>query len=197
MFDIDIPYIYTTQNTRVMLYKEQTNSNLYVNLKNNLTEKVVGKCNDNGFIEKIIKISKYKNPVTITEDRSASSVFEIEFECKLWIPKIKKYIVGKITLSNQSITLIENGPIEVYVPGHHINPNVFNVDSTAIIHKKTGNKITIGGFVIIEIKQTRMNYGDTKIKTIGYLVDIPTEDQIKKYYDDNEKNAESSSNQIS
>lgn len=182
MIELHNPFIDTVQHTKLRLLPRQLNADLYTHLKNNLVDKIQGKCNHNGYVEKVYKITDYKNGVINAEDPSASVIFDVEYECRLWLPKNKKYIIGKITLSNQTITRAENGPITIYIMGNQINQTNFTVDPGSIIYKKTNKKLNVDDLVIVEIKQIRLNYSESQINTIGYLFDIPNKDQVSKYF---------------
>jgi DNA-directed RNA polymerase subunit E'/Rpb7 len=184
MVEIDIPYKDTVQYSRVKLHSRQLNSELYSHLKKNLVDKVENKCNHNGYIQKVHKVTTYTNGVINCEDASSSVIFDVEYHARLWIPKMKTHIVGKITLINQTMIRIQNGPIIVYVTSGQINNKNFSLDSSFIIHKKTSLKLGLDDYVIVEIKQSRINYGESQINTVGYLFDSASKDEINKYYDE-------------
>jgi len=54
-----LPIVNTILSTKVSLYPYQMNNDIYQNLKYNVAKKVEGKCNEFGFVIKVLKIEYY------------------------------------------------------------------------------------------------------------------------------------------
>ena len=51
-----LPIINTVLSTRVSLFPNQMNNDIYYNLRYNIEKKVQGKCNEFGYVIKVLKI---------------------------------------------------------------------------------------------------------------------------------------------
>ena len=71
---VQSPYINTTLVCPIMLYPNQMDNKLYLHLKTNLSNKLLGKCYKNyGYISKIYKINEISEGNIEDEDPICSS----------------------------------------------------------------------------------------------------------------------------
>jgi len=186
MTELTIPYYDTELYSKVLIEPLQLNNNLYVELKNNLKFKVENKCNKYGYITKIYKILDYSDGRIITESFNASIVFNIKYSCRLCKPINDTNIICDIELLNKSLIKAVNGPIICIISLNRINQNNFEINNNGdIFYKKTNSQIKIKDKVIINIKGVNFYSNDVRIVTLGHLLDIPSTEDVKKYFNDN------------
>lgn len=181
MSDLGNPYYDIEQYERVMLKPEQMNSDILLNLKINLREKVEHKCNKNGYIDQVYKILQYKDGLLTAENLSGGAVYPVKYHCRIYAPLENTKILGEVTLINRDLIVAINGPIRIFILRNEINSSVFDVVNDYQLKDKKG-KLKLNDKVVITIKNRRINPGDKTIKCMGYLCDIASESQIKKYY---------------
>ncbi len=182
------PYINTKLFTTVSLKADQLNNKFYINLKKNLEEQILHKCYKNyGYIMDIYKIIKYSDGNIEPENYSASAKYDIEFSCRLCRPLRLRQIICEIDRVNKVLVTTTNGPIIVIITNDRINDKVFFTDNNNNLRYKKDGKTQLlkkGDFVKISLKATMFNHADTKIKAIGYLEEVATDDDVKEYYKD-------------
>lgn len=182
------PYINTILNTTVMLRPYQMDNNIYINLKKNLENNVVGKCFKNyGFISKIIRILDYKDGIIEAENTESSALFDLRFTCKLCAPLKNMQIICEIERVNKLLITAVNGPILVVITHDRINTSVFFKDNNNNIrYKKDDQSLMLQqhDFIKITLQSIKFYDGDETIKAIGILEDIATEKEQKKFYSD-------------
>lgn len=131
------PYINTKIYSSVILFPHQMNNKVYINLKQNLERKIVGRCLLNyGFVVKVIEILSYKDGVIEAENTDASALFDVVFSCRLCIPLKNTQIVCQIERVNKLLITAINGPILVIVTNNRINDKVFFKDNNNNIRYK-------------------------------------------------------------
>jgi len=161
---------------------------LYINLKKNLENKVLKRCfNDKGYIMDIYKILEYKDGMIEAENPSGSAIFDVSFSCRLCIPLKGKQIVCKVDRVNKLLITVQNGPILVIITNERINDKVFFSDNMNNLRYRKEDKsylLEAGDFVKVTIINTTFNNGDDKIKAIGFIDDIATEEDKKFYFND-------------
>jgi DNA-directed RNA polymerase subunit E'/Rpb7 len=181
MVKIVSPYLDTVEYSRVKLESKQINTELYANLKFNLRSKLKGKCNKNGYVDEIYKITEYGDGFIYPEDLSVSPIYQVKFNCRMCVPLNDTYIIAKVKVFYVSLLCVTHGPIVIFISSFSNN---FTVNGSIITHNKTKKVLTENDYIIVNIKRTQINYGDTNIRAIGYLEDIPNEDQVSTYYQD-------------
>jgi DNA-directed RNA polymerase subunit E'/Rpb7 len=182
MSELVNPYKNTIFYTRVKLLPYQMNNELYINLKNNLKKKVERKCNKYGYVNKVLKILTYSDGTINPEDFEASAVFNIKYSANTCIPIENTKIIVKIEKMNNMAILARNGPINVVLKYDKISPK-FKVVQGTILHNN--KQVKAGDYLIISILAKRFYNKDTFISVYGFIDDVPTEEQIKKYYEVN------------
>lgn len=194
MTDISKPFYDIEQEDKVLLKPEQMNSDILLNLKINLREKVEKKCNINGYVDQIYKILKYGDGLMTAENLSGSAIYPVRYHCRIYVPLENSKIIGEVTVINPELIVAINGPIRFFIMREKVNTNNFDINNGFRLKNAKGDKKTLNlnDKVIINVEDKRINYGDKTIKCMGYMEDIATESQIKKYYlsesDDNTPN---------
>jgi DNA-directed RNA polymerase subunit E'/Rpb7 len=180
------PYINTTLISNVMLNPNQMDNKIYLHLKSNLNNKLVGKCYLNyGFITNIYKLEEISEGIIEAEDPSCSAKIVVKFSCRLCFPPKNKYIICKIDRMNKALISAINGPIKVIITQDKINKDKFYSDAERNIRIKKNNEVFAPNMIvkILILSSTFGNY-DTSILSIGYLQDLATPDEIKLYNED-------------
>ena len=177
------PYVDTEQFAKISLQPYQMTNDININLKINLKKKVEKKCNQNGYISKIYKIVEKSHGIIDAENFNASATFEIKYSCKLCLPIENTIIIGKIRTINRVLMVIENGPILSIVLSNNINYDNFKLNNqNNLENKKSKNELKVGDFVKIKILSKTFNYNDNQIKTMAFLDDIASTEEVNKYY---------------
>lgn len=173
--------------TYVALYPYQMNNKIYLNLKSNLENMVVGKCFSRyGLIMRIIEILDYKEGHIDAENMEGTAIFNVQFSCRLCAPLEKKQIICQISQVNKSLVTAQNGPIRIIITPDRINDSVFYKDHNDNIRFKEGDTTEMlksNQFVKISLLTVKSNDGDEIIKAIGHLEGIATESEVKSFYD--------------
>lgn len=181
------PYINTELHTTVALLPNQMNNSLYINLKKNLEKKILNKCyRTYGCIMEIYEITKYTNGIIEAENFMASAKFDISFSCRLCLPLTSKKIICKINQINKLLITAENGPILVIITNERVNNNVFFADKNNNLRYKIKDEtkqLLAGDFIVITVNRIRFNHGDRKIKSIGFLDNIASEEEKNMFYE--------------
>jgi DNA-directed RNA polymerase subunit E'/Rpb7 len=180
------PYINTELYTHVSLIPNQMDNKLYINLKQNLEQKVNKKCfNDKGYIMEIYKIIEYRDGVIEAENPSGSAIFDVRFSCRLCIPLKKSQLICKVDRVNKLLITVTNGPVIAIITNDRINDKIFYPDNNNNLRYRHDNKSSIleqGDFIKVTIISVTFNNGDDKIKAIGFIDDIATDDEKLGFY---------------
>jgi DNA-directed RNA polymerase subunit E'/Rpb7 len=177
------PYKNIEQYTRIVIEPHQMNSDIRNHMKYNLKKKVEKKCNKNGFVDEIYKITSYSDGQMIPENLSGNAIYDVAYHCKLCIPIENSIIIGQVKVINQELIVAINGSIMMFIPRENIDPTYWVNNINSFTHKEKLNiKLNIGDYVCVQIVNKRINQYDTQIKTIGKLLDLPTTKQVEKYF---------------
>jgi DNA-directed RNA polymerase subunit E'/Rpb7 len=180
---IQTPYINTTLVCPVMLQPTQMDNKLYLHLKTNLVNKLVGKCYQNyGHIIKIYKIEETSEGIIEAEDSSCSAKYIVKFSCKLCLPAKNKEIICKIDRINKALISGINGPIKAIITPEAINKEKFFTDGERNFRIKSNSKILEQNIYIkVLILQSTFRTNDIDIIAMAFLQDIATPEEIKIY----------------
>jgi len=182
------PYINTKLSTNIILHPYQMDNKIYLNLKNNLEKKIVGKCfSKYGYVIKVIEISNYKNGVIEAENTEGSALFDVTCICRLCTPLRNQTIICQIERVNKLLITASNGPILVIITDNRVNDKVFfkdNNNNMRYLKDKVSNVLQAKDFVKVVLNTIEFNDGDEKIKAIGYLENIASDDEKEQYYKD-------------
>lgn len=181
--NLNKPYYDIEQEENVLLKPQQMNSDILLNLKVNTKEKIEGKCNKYGYIDKVYKILEYNDGLLESENLSGGAIYRVKYHCRIYTPLENTSIIGEIILLNPELIIVINGPIRIFIPRESINSENFDINRNFMV-KKDKSSLELNQRVIVCIKDKKINPGDKNIKCIGYLLDIATEKQIKDYYDE-------------
>lgn len=178
------PFIDTVLYTTVMLHPGQLNNNIYSNLKQNLIKTLERRCYKNyGYISKIYEILERDNG-TVNNFIS----FKIKFSCRLCHPLETTQIICRVgQVSDVFISLLRD-PIHVIVTTEEdrYNKNKFFKDpqTKKFIIKETGEALEVGSFVKTTILSKGFTDKSKKIRALGTLDDVATEEEIKTFYNE-------------
>lgn len=181
MTDIVSPYMNIKQYTKVLLKPHQMNSDIKNNLKTNLEEKVGKKCNKNGYIDKVHKIIDYGDGEMPPENLSGCAIYSTVYLCRICMPMENTIIIGQVQVINPVLILAKNGPIYIFIPRENVDNSVFDVTND-FMHIKSKKKLKTNQYVKVHIVNKKINKGDSQINTMGRLIDIASENEVKKYF---------------
>lgn len=188
------PFLNTVLSTSVMLHPYQMDNKIYINLKKNLENQLQGKCfSKYGFVSKIIEIISYKDGLIEAENTQSAALFDITFSCKICIPLKNTQIICEIDRVNKLLITATNGPIIIVITHNRINENVFFKDNNNNIrYKKDGKSLMLQShdFIKVTLQTIKFHDGDVKIKAIGFINDMATDNEKKKFYVDQYKDSD-------
>ena len=181
--NIQSPYINTTLTSPLMLFPNQMDNKMYLHLKTNLNNKLLGKCYKNyGFISQIYKIEEISEGIIEAEDPSCSAKIIVRFSCRLCLPAKNKEIICKIDRMNKVLISGINGPIKVIITTDKINKEKFFTDINRNIRIKGNSNVLIPDIYIkVLILSSSFSDYDMNILAIGYLEDIAIDEEINNY----------------
>ena len=190
--DIISPYKDIQQFTKIKILPHHMNSDIRNHMKLSLKKKVEKKCNKNCFMDEVYKIEKFYSGIIPVENLSGSAIYDIIYQCRICIPVENSIIIGQIRIINQELIIAVNGPIIIFIPRENIDSKVWNIQEN-FLNKITNTKLKVNKFVKIRILNKKINQNDHQINSIGKLLDMATDDEVKKYFgsvisDDNTDN---------
>jgi DNA-directed RNA polymerase subunit E'/Rpb7 len=157
------------------------NADIRTNMKLNLKKKVEKKCNNNGFIDEVYRITEYDEGLLVVENLSGSVNYNVKYECRICIPVENSVIIGRVKIKNPELIMVINGPLYIFIPKDNIDTNVWDINEN-FMNKKTNTKLKEGNFVKIQIVNKKINQNDYQIKCIGRLLDYASDDEVSKYF---------------
>ena len=206
-----LPIVNTILSTKVSLLPIQMNNSIYYNLKYNIEKKVQGKCNEYGYVIKVLKIEDYSEGDIEGENFSGSAVYKIRYLASLCIPIEKTQIITKIENINNAILLSTHGPISCVITPDKVNTQLFTNELGKYYYKGTiesklespengtkkdklefpenGNRtlskdkleLTKGMLIKVTILSKKLYKNDIMI-SLGFLDEIATQGEIDNYY---------------
>ena len=184
---LDLPIVNTTLSTKVSLFPMQMNNEIYYHLKQNVEKKVQGKCNEFGYVIKVLKIEDYNDGIIDAENFSGSAVYNIRYLASLCIPVEKTQIIMKIENINNAIILALHGPISCVITPDKINTELFTNEIGKYYIKKQEPKQEIrqelkkGDLVKVTILSKKLYKNDIMI-SLGFLDDMATQGEQDNFY---------------
>ena len=175
------PYINIKQYTKISIDSFHMNNNIINNIINLLKKKLEKKCNKNGYIATIYDIVEYSDGIMHPENLNGSAIYNVSYNCKLCIPIENTIIIGTVRIINQELIVSTAGPIIIFIPKDNINLELWSIID-GFVYKSTKKQLELENFIKILIIDKRINQNDTQIKALGKLMDIPTKEEIDKYY---------------
>ena len=174
-----LPIVNTTLSTRVSLFPMQMNNEIYYHLKQNVEKKVQGKCNEFGYVIKVLKIEDYNDGVIDAENFTGSAVYNIRYLASLCVPVEKTQIIVKIENINNAIILGLHGPISCVITPDKINTELFTNEIGKYYIRK--QELKKGDLVKITILSKKLYKNDIMI-SLGFLDDMATQDEQDNFY---------------
>lgn len=135
---------------------------------------------------KVHEIIEHSEGIIEAENFSGSALFNVSLSVNLCRPLKNQNIICKINKVNKELITLENGPILVIIANKRWNSEIFSIDNNNNIKYKKGNETTIltaNDYVVATIINVVFNHGDDKIKTLGFLNNVATDEDIKKHFD--------------
>jgi DNA-directed RNA polymerase subunit E'/Rpb7 len=176
------PYINTNLAAQVLLRPNQLDNNIYINMKKNLKITLEGKCNKYGFIQMIHKILDHTDGLMVPEDLTGSVLFNVKYSALVCIPIENTNIICKITNVENNLFTAQNGPILIVLKQSDVNTDIFANDRGMVMIKGMNKKLEKGDFVTVYIRNKRYYSGDTTIIAMARLENVPSENEIEKYF---------------
>jgi DNA-directed RNA polymerase subunit E'/Rpb7 len=185
MVELVSPYINTELYAKVPLYPHQMNNEKYINLKINLRKKVEKKCNKHGYVTKIYKILNHTNGIIDTENFTASAIYNVKYSARLCLPVENTEFICRIDTLSKVLIKASNGPILCIIKQTDINESEFNHNSNGnIVSIKEKKQLKLGDLIKIRVIAKKFNSNDMRICVLGFLNGVPTNTEIKKYYNE-------------
>lgn len=187
------PYITTKLFSIVTIHPYQMNNDIYMYMKNNLKERLEGKCYRNyGCVVKIYKILEYMDGIVEPENPTAASTYKVKFSCKLCMPIKNRNIICRVEKTNPMLTSLSNGPIRVIITNDRINKDNFTISKTGIVIRSGNRPLRPGDYVKVKIDSRKFNDKDTIIMCMGILEEYASDEEQQQYiseqkHDDNEE----------
>jgi DNA-directed RNA polymerase subunit E'/Rpb7 len=192
------PYVDRELRTLVELQPYQMNSNIYQNIKENLTNRVAGKCITEGYVCKIYQVTEYEDPEIIAENFNALAVYDVKYIARICNPVHGSIITVRITEINKAIIEAWNGPIQAIVEITKYNPNFFFINSYGdLCHKmkldvdkkkgkvddndiKKGKVLNKDDCVKLLVTSKKYNMNDNSILVLGVIDNIASDVEIEE-----------------
>jgi DNA-directed RNA polymerase subunit E'/Rpb7 len=177
---ITSPYKNIEQETSIIIEPSQMNSDIRNNMKINLKKKVEKKCNNNGYIDEVYRITEYSDGLMIPENLSGNVIYKVKYHCKICIPIVDTIIISQVKAIALEFIITNNGPLLNFIPRPNIDTTIWNVTEN-YIHKKNQTKLKVGDFVCIQILNKKINDGATEIRTICKLLEYATPEEVEEF----------------
>jgi len=195
-----LPIVNTVLSTRISLLPKDMNNDLYYNLKFNTEKKVQGKCNEFGYVIKVLKIEDYSDGDIEGENFSGSAVYKIRYLASLCVPVEKTQIITKIENINNAILLSSHGPISCVITPDKVNIQLFSNEMGKYYYKskeksseanKSGDsnitspkgkvELSKGNLIKVTILSKKLYKNDMMI-ALGFLDEMATQGEIDNFY---------------
>lgn len=180
-------YVDTCLICPVMLFPNQMDNKIYLHIKDNLSNKLVGRCYKNyGFIKKIYKIDEISDGIIEPEDPTCSSKFVVKFSCRLCMPIRNKEIILKIDTMSKTVMGAINGPIQAIITPDKINMEKFFIDNNRNIRiRGTSDILLPETYIRVLVLNSKFGDYEKSICVFGFLQDIANEQEKKMFLEEN------------
>lgn len=166
-----------SQYTRIQIPPHMMNSDIEDNMMIVLQQKVEGKCNRYGFVDKVHNIEEYIEDIILPENFSGCATYKISYLTTIIIPIENTIIIGNIKAMNPELVIAVSGPIIIFIPKANIDTNIWDV-SNDFTDKKTGMVLKQNDSVKVHLDKVKINQGDIQIKCIGRLLERISDDEV-------------------
>ena len=170
------------QYTRIQIPPHMMNSDIEDNMNIVLQQKVEGKCNRFGFIDKVHNIEEYVEDIILPENFSGAATYKISYLASIVIPFENTYIMGSIKAINPELVIATNGPIIIFIPKANIDTNIWDV-SNEFTDKKNGYVLKQNDSIKLHLDKVKLNQGDIQIKCIGRLLEKLSDNEMQDFMD--------------
>jgi len=182
------PYQNKEFGTIVKLQPNQLDGTYYLHLKKNIEKKVIGKCNNIGLFTKVIRLTEYDDNIINTEDFSACAEYKVKYIATICMPVLHSLVILKIERIifqfNDFLINAENGAITCILATKH-NLHLLSIKDGKLYIESQDKYLVEGDYIKIKIKTKNIEPHDRKIKIIGTIIDVATEDEVSEFYSNN------------
>ena len=182
--ELSTPYQNIELASVVSLKPNQLNNNLYINLKENLSDKVLNKCCKYGYVTKIYDIIEYSDGIIRPEDFTGNVFYNLLYNAEICKPINNTYIVVKIINLTSIFIVAQNGPIVSVIKIKEFNDNNFKLNNkNEIIHGD--KKLEVNDHIVIKIYNSKFIFNDKRITAISFLDRMATDKEVNLFYREN------------
>lgn len=178
------PYRNVKQHATISIEPYHMNSDIRNNMLIVLKKKVEKKCNAYGYIDTVHNILTFSDGALIPENLAGNAVYNTTYNCKICLPTENSVIIGLVKVINPEIIVCINGPIMIFITKDNIDNNYWKF-TDSYYYTETKTKLDTNQLVKIQLINIRINQGDTQIKAIGRLLNLPTKNEIEQFYGSN------------
>lgn len=175
----------TVLSAVVVVSPSQLNNDLYMNIKDNLEKRLLGKGYQNyGLVEKIYGIDKISEGKIKQEDNDCNVYFNVDFRCRVIRPTIDNIIIAKVISISPEYLVLSSGSIKAIVKNKHIGDN-YVLDSIKGVYqnRETGKEIELGDYFKVRIYKYQMMNKERVIYISGNIVDAASNEDVEKHYE--------------
>lgn len=177
-------YYQTQLDEKVPLLPHQITPDIDNHLLQNLTTKIKGKTTANGIVIRIYRLIDYEYG-NIDKDNFTGIVnYVVRYECLLCSPVKDLEIICVTDNIVKGYLVSVNGPVTIAVQYSNIDINKFSIEGNNIKHNKSGKIISRGDYIKVSVINVNSNMGETNIIALCKLVDLASEEDIKRYKED-------------
>lgn len=172
-------------SAKVVLHPSQLDNDIYNNLKENLSIRILNRCYKNfGLITKIYDIKEFKGGQIFNEDIEGKVQYDVKFDCEVIKPIEGMTMVTKIVSNTKSCLSCEMLGIITFIETNKFTSDFYiNQYDGKIIYKKTGEALKNGDMVKVKILKYMFYNNKTSIVSLGFLESMMSEQEIKDYYE--------------
>lgn len=183
-------YYQTQLETSVSLLPEQVDGNIDDYLLQNLKIKVEGKSTENGIEIRVNRLIDYNYGMVDKSNFMGTTVYQVKYECFLCSPIKDLELTCVLDNIVKGFLIGRNGPVIVAIQFNNIDTQRFEISGNTIVHKKNKKQIQKGDYVRVSVININNNLGEKNIVTMCKLIDFASDNDIKRYKEDQELIAE-------
>jgi hypothetical protein len=183
MSELKKQYVIKDLASRVELKPIHFDDEYYIKLKQELIKKVQGKCNDIGFINKVIKMTQYKDNEINVENFTSNAVFNIDYTAQLIVPIVGDTIIIKTDSKGSNLIILTSGPMVINANVSKIDTSIIKIVDGELFNVHKNEPLAIGDYFKAVIKEYSIIPSATTITTKAEIIDSATDDEINFYYD--------------
>jgi DNA-directed RNA polymerase subunit E'/Rpb7 len=166
----------------VSLQPHQMNTNIYLNLKENLQSNILRKCIDGGYICKIYEIIDYKDGEIPVEDFTGNAKYNVHYSARICCPIDGLSLICQINIINKALAEAYNGPIKVIIENLKHNPIKFSTNQNGNLYYKEHKKIVKKDDIIkVKITWKTCDIGSDHILVFATIEDMANKDEINQF----------------